>query len=180
MGIYVDCDVYCLRPFPDDEYLFGWEGNESINNAVLKMPPDSELLRAIMQDAENPHFVPSWCSTRERRKLRIQQLLGHADTRPKLEWGSLGPRLLTHHIKRLGLEKLAKDIDYFYPSHYAHKRLLNCPDLTVKDHTTHRSLGLHVWSSGIPIKEIQPGSPLDEIVSGYRSQKQLSAETPFA
>ena len=40
LGLYVDCDVFCLRPIEDAEYIFGWETKKLINNAVLKIPAD--------------------------------------------------------------------------------------------------------------------------------------------
>lgn len=173
MGVYVDCDVYCLKPFPDEEYLFGWETDGSINSAVMKTPNDSELLRAMLKDAENPDFVPPWYRSRQRRKLRLRSFFKNAYTRSYLEWASLGPRLLTYHVKRLGLEYLAKDIDYFYPLDYSHRRLLNCPGLTLDDHVTHRTLGLHLWCSGMAAEDFQPGSTLEQITS--RTDFRLSS-----
>lgn len=164
MGIYVDCDLYCLKPFPDDAYLFGWESHEMINNAVLRLPHDSALLAAMTRDAENPHFIPPWLKPRVQRRWRIRQLLGAGDTRPGLDWGSLGPILLTHHVKRLALEHLAKAEDIFYPVSHTHKQLLNQPELTMEDLTTHRSAGLHLWSSKPMTADIRPGSVMAQIL----------------
>ena len=36
LGIWVDCDFYCVRPFSfAQEYVFGWQNKNEINNAVL-------------------------------------------------------------------------------------------------------------------------------------------------
>ncbi|RBO92254.1 hypothetical protein [Pseudochrobactrum asaccharolyticum] len=58
MGLYVDCDVFCLESFADEEYVFTWESGHLIANGILKNPHDSELLRRILKDSENPHFIP--------------------------------------------------------------------------------------------------------------------------
>jgi hypothetical protein len=48
LGVWIDTDVYVLRPIPLlATYLFGWEDTKSINNAVLYLPPNSELLRRL-------------------------------------------------------------------------------------------------------------------------------------
>ncbi len=174
LGIYVDCDVYCLQPFPDAAYLFGWEDKFIINNAVLGMPADSKLLRALLRDAENPKFIPPRAGLRIWPKLRMRQLIGTADTRPHLPWASLGPHLLTHHVKRLGLQGLAQDIDIFYPLIYTHTPLLNQAGLRLEDLTTRRSLALHLWNATNNFDEIQPGSTLDQIVRSHAAREDAS------
>lgn len=49
-GWWADCDVYCLQPFRfDTPYVFGLETANRINNAVLKLPPDCELTRRLIE-----------------------------------------------------------------------------------------------------------------------------------
>ncbi|MFG1378095.1 hypothetical protein [Xanthobacter autotrophicus] len=66
MGIYVDCDVFCLQPFPDEPYLFGLEQNGQVNNAVLAMPPDSKLLQDLVSATEDDYFIPPWVRRSDR------------------------------------------------------------------------------------------------------------------
>ena len=37
-GMWVDTDMVCIAPFPADDHLYGWETDDSINNAVLRLP----------------------------------------------------------------------------------------------------------------------------------------------
>ncbi|WP_419906694.1 hypothetical protein [Hoeflea sp.] len=163
MGIYVDCDVYCLRPFPDEPYLFGWEGNNLVGSAVLNMPADCELLTSMLEAAENPRFIPPWYSRHLRRKLIMKRMLGRRITLSELEWGAIGPELLTYHLRRLGLDNLARPADSFYPLHATQKSLLNDPELSLSDLITSRSLALHLWSSQAIAGVIRSGSVLDDI-----------------
>jgi hypothetical protein len=39
LGLYVDCDVFCLRPMSDRESIFGWESRDYLNSAVLNLGP---------------------------------------------------------------------------------------------------------------------------------------------
>lgn len=47
LGLYVDCDMYCLQPIEDREYMFGWESDDYINGAVLKLPSGSSALEEL-------------------------------------------------------------------------------------------------------------------------------------
>jgi hypothetical protein len=47
LGIYVDCDVFCLRPIEDADYIFGWESDTFFASGVLKLPPDCPTLSAL-------------------------------------------------------------------------------------------------------------------------------------
>src|SRR5690606_2869061 len=44
-GLYVDCDVYCLKPIekPESGYLLSFEDDKLINGAVLALPKDSKV-----------------------------------------------------------------------------------------------------------------------------------------
>lgn len=76
LGLYADCDVYCLRPFPQQEWLFGWETNGVINNAVLKAPADSDLVRSLVQSTTGRHFIAPWWSPRKKAAYSQLKKLG--------------------------------------------------------------------------------------------------------
>src|SRR5712692_7731476 len=47
---WLDADVVVLRPIEiDTPYLFGWESADLINNAVLRLPPRSRVLRDLVK-----------------------------------------------------------------------------------------------------------------------------------
>ncbi len=166
-GLYVDCDVFCVRPFDFDGYVFGYEYNHKFNSAVLDLPPESELASRLLQSASDDFFIPPWLSDKKRRKDRIKRYIGmgkHVSTRP---WGVIGPDLLTWHVKDLGLEKEAKPIDFFYPLHHDHIRQLWSKELRLADFTTKNTYAIHLYNSfierfGWPV---EAGTPLHEIVA---------------
>lgn len=43
-GTWIDLDIVFLKQLPNMPYLFGWQSNKRICNAILKLPPDSALL----------------------------------------------------------------------------------------------------------------------------------------
>ena len=164
MGVYVDCDVYCLRPFPDQEYLFGWESDSAIANGVLGAPHNSELVNRLNSAANGRSFIPPWRSKGTQRWLRIRNALGLPLSPADMPWGTLGPSLLTHLVKELGLIDRAMPIDAFYPAHFGQTPLLLDPGLKLEDLTTSRSYGLHLANAVRKTDEAPKGSPLHQIL----------------
>jgi hypothetical protein len=69
--IWVDCDAFCHRPFPEDaDYIFGLHGlSGALNNGVVGFPPDSEIVARLLDFFDNPPDYPAWWSKRLRRKM---------------------------------------------------------------------------------------------------------------
>ena len=69
LGLYVDCDMFCLRPIQDADYIFGYEGifRGSISNAVLKLPSDSPTLAALARSRTRPASFPLGMQTAARQ-----------------------------------------------------------------------------------------------------------------
>ena len=56
--IWVDCDVYCRRPFDfDGDHVFGWEKPGLVCNAVLGLPNDSKTLSGLLKFFEDPYAI---------------------------------------------------------------------------------------------------------------------------
>ena len=165
LGLYVDCDVFCLRPIEDADYIFGWETGKSINNAVLKMPADCPALAALSAIKDTPNFVAPWGKKRQRR---LEWLRGAAPPLPleELPWGTIGPNALTYYARQHGIAHLASPIDRFYPLHWDQVKLLFDPALPLKALTTPRTDAIHLYNSKLaPFagNGMPTGSPLWQI-----------------
>lgn len=165
LGLYVDCDIYCLKPFPDNEFTIAWESNVWLNPAILRVPKDSEILKSLLEAAEDPYFIPPWLPVKRQRRMRLKKMIGRGKHVADQEWGVIGPALLTHHVQRLGLENLAAPADIYSPMFGLLSNLLFEEGLTVSDLVTSRTLGLHLYNSGLKGKEIKPNTPLYEIIN---------------
>lgn len=179
MGIYVDCDVYCLQPFENREYLFGWDAHTTwgdasskrlLNNAVLRVPPNSELLNKMLDAAENPYFIPPWLSRSRNRRYRAYKALGFPIHISKQSWGVIGPQSLTYYATMLDLLHHAapNDIFYFYRPD-SHGSLMTDPGLSLNDLVTPRSRAIHFCSSGGVPNEIPLGSPLRHLLDNAQN-----------
>lgn len=162
LGFYVDCDVFCLRPFPAAEYLFGFETDVRLNGAVLGLPAGSPMLRDFLA-IDDRHYIPPWFSPARRGWLRLRKALGLPAGIESYGWGELGPRAATHFARRAGVLDKAQPADVFYPVPFDRVSLLLDPALTLDDVTTSRTLGVHLYHQALqPLlaEPVAPTSPL--------------------
>lgn len=166
MGIYVDADVYCLKPFPEDDYLIGWETDRRVNGAVLAAPADSDFVRLMMAALTAKAFIPPWEKERRRLKLRLMKAIGLSIDASRLPWGSFGPSLATHVVQEAGIADKVLPIDAFYPLHHHQMALLRDPGLSVDDIVTRRTYGLHLYNNLLNADDIPEESPLGAMIAG--------------
>ncbi len=164
LGPYADCDVFCLRPFPEETYLFGWQDDREVNGAILGYPPDSALAEALVTSTADHRRAPENVRRRNRLLFDIQRRIGWPRSVADLPWGVWGPSLLTHWVKALGLEGRAAPIDHYYPLNAWATSLLFQPGLRLADLVTHRSLAIHLWHKMLEKRVPPPNSPLREII----------------
>lgn len=166
MGLYVDCDVYCVKPIEFHDYMFGWEMQDSINNAVLRIPQNSELLAEILHAADDPYFIPYWYSSGKYRFQQLRRKLGLPRHVSHNRLETLGPSLLSYAAKKVGLEDQAQAIDVYYPLHLRHIPLLFERGLHLSDLITPRTQLIHLYNSALKGKEIPDQCPLRDILEG--------------
>lgn len=164
LGLYVDCDVYCVRPFEDSEYILARECDTYLNPAVLKVPHNSELLCNLMQASENHYFIPPWLSKGKYIKRNFLNKIGFRKHVSKQPWGVIGPRLLTHYVNTMDLNEFVSGADRYSPLHPNMSHMLFQAGLSVSDLVTSRTFGLHLFNAGLKDREIIHHSPLYEIL----------------
>jgi len=172
-NIWIDTDVYFLRQLdvPDGTLLFGWQKEDLLNGAILRLPPGSELLDDLIEFVHMPGIVPPWLPWRKRLRYQIRPWLG---LRPlslaEHPWGVIGPRALTHFARELELTHHAVPPDVFYPLPPKHAKLLFDPEAHVDSYITDKTIAVHLWNEGIKELKRQPppeGSFMARICSEY-------------
>jgi hypothetical protein len=164
LGVYVDCDVFCLKPVKYRKYLMGWQDDTLVCSAILAAPPNSDLVRFLADASNDPTFIPPWIKPWKRKTLLIRKAIGIPQKVTTMRWGVIGPTLLTHAIKKFGLENETQPIDVFYPLAPKHRPLLKRPGLRLLDLATPNSEVIHLWNSRFDYQTVPQGSPLDEIL----------------
>jgi hypothetical protein len=170
LGLYVDCDMYCVRPIADEQHIFGWSSSKAINNAVLKLPAESPALLDLCA-IKNGGFVPPWFTLRHKIRLRLGQMLGRpAPSIEELPWGSTGPTALTWYARHYGIDRYAKAKEVFYPIDNHAIALLFDPERTIDDLITPRTTAVHLYNEyfkrrSLHVIPIPPSSPLGRILA---------------
>ncbi|MGC1506268.1 MAG: hypothetical protein WA782_19275 [Sulfitobacter sp.] len=181
--IWVDTDVYCHQPMTyDSDYVFGYElpGEHRVNNAVLGMPPDSEMLRQMIEFTDDRFSVAPFLPRQRQEKLRQMAAKGkpvHVSEQP---WGVWGPMMVTHYVHHLKLTEHVLPLDAFYPITFRERtkfmRRADRAESLITDKTT----ALHLWASnkrqlgnihdGLPPE----GSYLDQLVKKHNINPHLA------
>lgn len=177
LGVYVDCDVYCVRPIEDGEYLFCWEGGV-LNNAVLKLPANSPLLGDLLAAVNNPRFVPPWVAARRRLKWRLRSLVGlhHSSHLPV---ATFGPAALTYYVRARGLDHLALPSEVYYPVHYKQMaEAMLTPGRVLEDVVSPGTTAFHLHNRHLPhsLSDVPAGSVLSQLMT-RRHPRHLASRT---
>ncbi len=177
LGLWVDCDVYCLRPISDAPYIFGWHGKNLFNTAVLKLPPDCPVLQDLCRLKLGSYDLPwakrtSWTNS-------VRRLIRSPVPLAKINYLDLGPRAFTWLAMKHGIDRHAAPADVFYPLHFYYVGLLFEPGLSLTDITTRRSVAIHLYNEKIQrdqLSRIPPKAPLAEILAPLDARDPLALE----
>jgi hypothetical protein len=170
LGLYVDCDIFCVRPVEDEDYIFGWSGPKTLNNAVLKLPPDCPCLSDLCRIGE-PLFMPPWFTFRHRLGLRARQLLGGPMLSIEdLPWGSTGPKALTYFAHKHGIDRYAKDKEVLYPIDNHEIALLFDPERSLDELIAPTTVAIHLYNEyfrrrSFQVIPVPPTSPLGRMLA---------------
>jgi hypothetical protein len=168
-GLWIDCDVLCLRPVADAAFVFGWQDANLINGAVLKVPADHAVLADLSGIFTTKRWIPPWLGLRWRLvywvQYRVRRDFGLAD----MTFGTSGPRALTFYLGQHGLMGCARAADAFYPVGWRESDLLSERDReAVRARITERTSCIHLWSRARSERNarIAPGSFLEAVIDG--------------
>lgn len=174
--IWVDTDVYCLRPMDyDDDHVLGFElpGEARVNNAVLGLPADGALLRAMLDYTADPFAVPPFLKPRQQEEYRRAAAEGAAVHVSQQPWGVWGPLMVTYFTHALGLAGKVQPMAAFYPIPFPDRLKFLRPAASVERLLSPSTTALHLWASnkrelGLRHHGLPPaGSYLDQLLKEH-------------
>jgi len=171
-GVYVDCDVYCIRPILQEDYLVAFEDDSKINGAVLALPKNSIVLNDLLKAAYDPYFIPPWYSKSKQLRFKIKKILGFSKHISDMPWGVIGPEAITYYFHKHNLLSLVKPMDCYYPIHYQCVSKLLDPDLTIDDLVTYRTKCVHLYNE--MLKNVDLNQISDKCVLNKMLENSLS------
>jgi hypothetical protein len=145
--LWVDLDLIALRPLGfDGAHVFGWETERSVNNAVLRLPPDSPTLARLREFRLDTRGVPPHVQGLRRVKYWVRTF-GRGYPIEDWLWGSTGPRALTIYLKETGEVRHALPVEAFYPvGVHDHGHLL-APGRLEPRNFGPGTYAVHLWAS---------------------------------
>ncbi|NTZ43957.1 hypothetical protein G7A66_12850 [Altererythrobacter sp. SALINAS58] len=170
LGCWVDMDFIFLKPLAfNDPYIFGWEYENWINNAVLYAPKGSQMVRDL-QAIPQPNTRPPWWGPR-----RSLQFYWSRFRRGRLDledypWGTFSAGLVTHVVKKNKLQRYAQPPEVFYPIRWSEARMLYGPAEAIEQKLTEDTCAVHMWHSrleGLRDKQPPAGSYIEKMCNQF-------------
>lgn len=144
--IWADTDAYCLRPFTTASgHFYAWESAALVNGGVLRLPPDSPTLQALIDFTADGHAIPPWLDISVRAELLALRDAGRPVHACDMPWGVWGPHALTHFLKATGEVRHALPRVALYPFAYEDRRLMLRPGLDPSHHVTDQTFSIHFY-----------------------------------
>lgn len=171
LGVWVDCDCFCVRPIRDEDYIMAWEDEASIAIGVLKAPPDSELTRAMRGIREG--FIPPWSSTKRKITWAVRRAVGLPKPLTRMVWGTTGPAALTYYARQYGVDRLAKPPATFYPIHYSEVDRLLDENETLENLVKPETVVLHLYNEALRGRAVPTTSPLGRILASVSTPQTV-------
>lgn len=149
LGTWIDTDVYLLRPLDMKvPYLFGEEEPGLINNAILRLPARSPMIRLLLEPFEK-RSIPRGLSWRQRLPLHARQIVRRRTDLSRLPWGSTGPLALTAlaRLERVSAQALPREV--FYPVAWREAAWIVDPSVRLEDKVANVTVAVHLWNECI-------------------------------
>lgn len=167
-GVWLDVDIYLLKPLPEREYLLAWEPplpapagrvralvrslrkvrTSWINNGVLRLPPDSPMLPPLLELFRQKK-VPAWLPLQHKLAAYSRLILTGRTGLSKMPWGTAGPKAVTALAEKYGLADLALPPVVFQPFHWSDARWIADPQRSLQEKVTADTVGVHLWNECI-------------------------------
>lgn len=169
VGLWVDMDFCFLKPVDTArDYIFGWEFENWINNAILMTPADAEITYDLCT-VPRSNRCPPWYGPKRRLLYFLRRLRGpiHVADFP---WGTFSSGMLTYLVKKHGLSNFACAPEVFYPIRWRDAQLAFEPNSSIWHAIRPKTRAVHFWSSRIAAQTKRPpprGSLVEELCREY-------------
>lgn len=144
---WVDCDMLFLQPLAKADYIFGWERPDSINSAILRLPPDSPILSNCLALAFHAPVIMPWWSQAKQLRHRVKAKLGYGRTVASLPWGAIGPRAITYYTHEAHVVPLVKPYHVFYPNPSSLAADVFDPAADIDSRLRPDTIAIHLWNT---------------------------------
>ena len=148
--IWVDPDVYCLRPMDyDGDYVLGHDlaGGDRVGVSVLGLPVQSPILADLVGIMSDPYAIPPHIKASLKADYEAAKAAGdpvHVSRQPAGVWGQA---LLNHLVGIHRLRGKVQPADAFYPVASPRRRVCLRAPATVEALLTDRTTAMPLWAA---------------------------------
>ncbi len=172
--IWADTDAYCVKPFTTPNgHFHAWECDSGINGGVLGLPKDSATLAGLLEFTSDEFAIPEWYGRAYREELEQKKAAGAPVHAGEMKWGVWGPHALTHFLKKTGEVKYTLPRVALYPFHYADRRMMLKPGISMADYVTDETFSIHFYGRRMRarVMQVYGGVPRPRSVVGQLLKK---------
>jgi hypothetical protein len=168
LGAWIDTDLLFLKaPTEDGECLLGWEDEKLIGSAFIWIKPGHPLIDDLRRFAADDYLIPPWLPTGRRTSLFFAKLLGRAKHVSDLDWGVIGPDLLTWLLQTNNMLPQARPKSVFSPLPWEDRHRISDGHFDWRALMKPETVCVHLWNWGLSpqlrTQRPEPGSLLDEV-----------------
>jgi len=146
LGYWLDTDVIMIKPLPAEDYIFGWQDEHLICNAVFYLSQNSSILSDICDFVSQQYPIPPFYDDATRSDLEQKLQSGQPVDVRDMGWGVYGPQALTFFVRKNGLLHFAKPREDFYPIHWTQAHVLLSSKYEVSELITTSTIAVHLWN----------------------------------
>jgi hypothetical protein len=169
LGTWLDCDAYLVRPLDGgSDYLLGEYEPGRINGGVLRLPPDSPMLRPLIEIFDERQVMP-WLPWRAKIAAHWRLMRSGRIGLAELPWGNAGPGALTYLAHAHALAHLAAPPEVYYPVRWEEADWILDPERKLEDVVTPRTVSVHLWNERIKSFKEQP-APSGSVLSRLQQE----------
>ena len=178
-GYWVDMDFCFLKPIDfTGPYVFGWESDAKINNALLRIPYNSNMVRDL-RSLPQPNRKPPWFGPKRSMTYYWNWLTKGNINVEDLPWGTFGPEMVTYLAKKYGVAHHAQPPEVFYPVKWQDAGLFLGPAEVVEAAITPDTRAVHLYHARLAdCNRLPPpkGSFLDVMCCKYGIDTRCDTE----
>ena len=175
LGAWIDTDLLFIKaPQATGDCLVGWEDDELVGSAFIWVKPGQPLIDELRVQASDDYLVPGWLPGWKRGYLTARKLIGRPKHVSDLDWGVIGPHLLTWLLKQKGMIAQARPTSWFSPVPWDDRLRIGDGSYDWKARIRPETICVHLWNYGLTpeqrFRAPEPGSLLQTIAerSGFR------------
>jgi len=176
LGAWIDTDMLFLKApmISKGEYLVGWEVGKLVSAGFIWIRPGHPIIDELRRTAFDEYPVPGWYSADHRLYLNLRKLFGFPKHVSDLEWGVIGPDLLTWLLEKHDMLQGVQPVSWSCGLPWQERHNIGRAEYDWKQWINDETVCIHLWNhdlSGEDRSRVpEPGSLLQTIAerAGFR------------